>query len=149
MSTMTAPLDVDVTTGTSKAAGGGKRKKLIVIVALVLALGGAGYWFMLKPGGGEAAPVPGEVMVLDPMQVNLEDGHYLRIGLALQLTASAKEAEGSKALDAAIDLFSGRSVAELAKPADRARLKKELEHALEERYEGEVMGIYYTEFVTQ
>ena len=43
-----------------------------------------------------------------PIQINLAGGHYLRIGLALQLTDSAsKEIDGSKALDATIDLFSG------------------------------------------
>ncbi len=149
MSTTTAPLDTATPPTATDEGGGGKKKKLILIVVLVLALGGAGYWFKLRPSGEESAPVAGEVMPLDPMQVNLKDGHYLRIGLALQLTEGAHKADGSKALDAAIELFSGRSVGELGKPGDRAKLKKELEHALEEAYHGEVMGVYYTEFVTQ
>jgi flagellar FliL protein len=31
----------------------------------------------------------------------------------------------------------------------RAKLKKELEKELEHRYHGEVMGVYFTDFVTQ
>ena len=49
---------------------------------------------------GRAPPKPGEVVTLEPIQINLAAGHYLRIGIALQLTAKAHEADGSKALDA-------------------------------------------------
>ncbi len=125
------------------------KKKLLIIVVAVLAIGGGGYWFVLKPGGGAAEPEPGEVVPLETLQVNLSGGHYLRIGLALQLTTSAHEADGSKALDAAIELFSGRDIAEVTRPADRRKLKKELEHSLHELYHEEVMGVYFTEFVTQ
>ena len=34
-------------------------------------------------------------------------------------------------------------------PKKRRTLKNELEHKLESLYEGEVMGVYFTEFVTQ
>jgi flagellar FliL protein len=128
--------------------GGGKKKKLVVIVLLVALLGG-GYWFFLKPGGGEQAPKPGEVVALDPVQVNLADGHYLSIGIALQLVDGVKEADGSKALDAVIDLYSGLAIEELIKPKTRTELKKELAHEVEELYEEEVMGVYLTQFVTQ
>ncbi|MET0838691.1 MAG: flagellar basal body-associated FliL family protein [Marmoricola sp.] len=127
-------------------AKGGK-KKIIVILVAVLALGGGGYWmFRPKP----PAPVqPGEVVTLDPIQINLASAHYLRLGLALQLTDKAHEADGSKALDAAISEFSGRNIAELTDTKKREKLKKDLEHELEELYHGDVMGVYFTEFVTQ
>ena len=133
------------------AKGGGKKKLVIALVALLL-IGGAGYWFVLKPGGGEPAePTPGEVLVLEPVQVNLAAGHYLRIGLALQMVAAGGhgEPDGSKALDATIELFTGRNVAELAKPAVRNELRSELLETLDHGYHGEVMDIYFTEFVTQ
>lgn len=133
------------------AAKGGKKKLVLALVAVFL-LGGAGYWFVLKPGGAEhAEPVPGEVLVLEPVQVNLAAGHYLRIGLALQMVAAGGhgEPDGSKALDAAIELFTGRNVAELAKPAVRNELRSELLETLDHGYHGEVMDIYFTEFVTQ
>jgi flagellar FliL protein len=128
---------------------GGGRKKLVVVLVLVLALGGAGYWFFLRPTAEAKAPKPGEVVRLEPIQVNLAGGHYLKIGIALQLTAEAHEVEGSKALDATIDLFSGRSMDELGRTENRAKLKKTLEKELEHRYHGEVMTVYFTEFVTQ
>jgi flagellar FliL protein len=127
---------------------GGGKKKLLIVLVLLLAVGGAAYWFVLKPSPKQA-PKPGEVVELEPIQVNLTGGHYLKVGIALQLTAGAKEADGSKALDATIDLFSGRSMAELTRADDRARLKKDLERELDHRYDGEVMGVYFTDFVTQ
>ncbi len=124
--------------------------KLIIIVVAVLAIAGGGYWFFLKPSGPPPPPVAGAVVKLDAIQINLEGNHYLKIGIALQATAAAgEEVDGSKALDQTIALFSGESVEELAKPAHREKLKKELEHHLEKSYEDEVMGVYFTDFVTQ
>lgn len=145
-----------VTAVTAKTAEGQeqppkKSRKKLLVIALVLLLAGAGVaFFLLKPAPKEApAPKPGEVVALDPIQVNLAGGHYLKIGIALQLTAGAKEAEGSKALDATIDLFSGKSMDQLALPEQREKLKKSLGETLTEEYEGEVMGVYFTDFVTQ
>ena len=126
----------------------GGLKKIVIILVALLAVGGGAYWFVLKPKPVEA-PKPGTVVALDPIQVNLEGEHYLRIGIALQLTAATKEADGSKALDATISEFSGLPVAQVNDPKKRAALKKELQHHLSELYEGEVMGVYFTEFVTQ
>ena len=129
--------------------GGGGRKKVILLLVVMLVVGGAAYWFFLKPAEAKEAPKPGEVVRLDPIQVNLSAGHYLKIGIALQLTADAHEADGAKALDATIDLFSGKSMDQLTRPENRAQLKKTLEKELEHRYHGEVMGVYFTDFVTQ
>ena len=127
----------------------GGKKKLVVIVLLVAVLGGAGYWFFLKPSGAKEAPKPGEVVALEPIQVNLADGHYLSIGIALQLVEGAEKADGSKALDAVIELYSGLDVQELIKPKARSELKKELSHEVGELYEEEVLDVYLTQFVTQ
>ncbi len=131
----------------AESAGGG-RGKLIGIIVLVVALGAAGWYFFLRPTP-EAEPKPGEVVQLEPVQVNLAGGHYLRLGMALQLTEKAHEADGSKALDAAISLFSGLPVGEVNKPAERDRLKHELVEELDHLYHGDVMDVYLTEFVTQ
>ena len=128
---------------------GGSRKKGVLIVVLILAIGAAAYWFALRPTAEAKAPKPGEVVRLEPIQVNLSGGRYLKIGIALQLTADAQEADGSKALDATIDLFSGRSMGQLGRAENRAQLKKALEKKLDRAYHGEVMGVYFTDFVTQ
>ena len=124
------------------------RRKLVVIVLVLLVAAAAAWFFLLRPTGPEE-PVPGEVLTLDPIQVNLAEGHYLRIGLALQLTADAHEADGSKALDAAIDLFSGVGMSDLARTSERNEFQDQLEERLHEAYHGEVMEVYFTEFVTQ
>ena len=125
------------------------KKKLLMILVLVLVIGGAGYWFFLRPTPPEPPPKPGEVVALDPIQINLAQEHYLRVGIALQLTEAATEADGSKALDATIATFSGQPISKLSDAKQREALKKKLEHELEELYEHEVMGVYFTEFVTQ
>jgi flagellar FliL protein len=133
---------------TTKKRGGG-RKKMILILVVLLALGAAAYWFFLKPADAKEAPKPGEVVSLEPIQVNLAAGHYLKIGVALQLTVETTEVDGSKALDATIDLFSNRPMEQLTRSDVRAKLKKELVKELKDRYDGEVMGVYFTDFVTQ
>lgn len=126
------------------------KKKLIIIAVLVLVIAGAGYWFFLKPKGPEPAPEPGEVVALEPIQVNLAEGHYLRLSIALQATTTvAHEVEGSKALDLAISAYSGQKVETLANKKELAHLREELLTEIEHAYHGDVMDVYYTEFVTQ
>ena len=74
---------------------------------------------------------------------------YLRIAVGLQMVAGAHEADTSKAADATIAVFSGLPMSEVNDPKHRELLRKELVKELEERYEGDVMGVYFTELVTQ
>ena len=134
--------------GADEEKKGGKKKKILIVLAVVLLVAGAGYWFFLKPSK-PTEPKAGAILPLESTQINLASGHYLKLGLALQLTDSAAEVDGSKALDAAIDLFSGRSINEVSKTEDRKHLKEKLNTELEEAYDGEVMSVYFTEFVTQ
>ena len=135
-----------------------KKKPLVLVLAVVLAAAAAAYFFVLKPGGGEAEHaepeheevVLGEVLAAEPVSLNLADGHYLRLGIALQLTAEVHgEVDTARAVDHAIALFSGRPVAEVSDPAVRDQLKAELAHQLEETYHGDVVDVYLTEYVTQ
>ncbi|WP_248580332.1 flagellar basal body-associated FliL family protein [Nocardioides sp. InS609-2] len=132
-----------------KPKKGGKKKLLILLVLLVVVVG-AGWFFFLKPTGPPPQPVPGETVALESIQLNLEGGHYLRLGMALELSADVtEEIDGSKALDSAIDLFSGREMSEVNTGKQRQDLKAELLKRLEEAYEHEVLDVYFTEFVTQ
>jgi flagellar FliL protein len=122
----------------------------LVVGAIALAVVGAiGYWALLKPSSQVPKPKPGEVMALEPVQVNLAEGHFLKIGIALQLTEETAEVDGSKALDATIAQFSGTTVGELSKGARRQALKAQLERKVVRLYDDEVMGIYFVDFVTQ
>ena len=121
-------------------------------MVVLLLVGGAAYWFVLKPKGGgegEHEPVAGEIVPLESTQINLAGGHYLKIGIALQLVEGAHEIDGSKAMDSTIELFSGQPISEVSTTKARIHLKDELRKELEESYEGEVMDVYFTEFVTQ
>jgi len=142
-----------------KGAGKSKKKLLLLVGGVVVLLAGAAaYWFLMGPGkaasdGAPAAPPApeaGVVLTVDPVSVNLSDGHYLRLGLGLQLTKDVAEApDPAKALDLAIALYSGHTVAEVSDPATRDALKAQLVTELSEAYEGEVMDVYLTNFVTQ
>ena len=122
--------DKDAAEDGEEVKGGGK-KKIIIAAVLVLALAGGGWFFFLRGGDAEPAalpaPVPGEVLPLDPITVNLAGGHFLQVGMALQvIEGPAHEPDGSKALDLAIALFSGKTVAELSTVEGRSKAKEEL-----------------------
>lgn len=146
MTTMTTAPPEDASQ--AEAKGGGKLKKILILLVLLGVVGGAVWFFFLKPKPVEA-PKPGEVVALEPIQINLAAGHYLRVGVALQLTETAHEADGSKALDATIAIFSGKEMEEVLDPKKRKHLKEELLEKVEHLYHGEVMDLYFTEFVTQ
>lgn len=138
--------------GADEAPRGGKRKKLLLIIGVLVALAAAAYFFVLAPKGDdgvEPAPEAGAVLAVEPMSINLAEGRYLRLGFGLQLTTEALEVDTAMARDAAISLFSGRTVDEISDPASRAALKFELAAQLAELYDGEVMGVYLTDYVTQ
>lgn len=148
MATITAAKPGDE--ATADDAGGGKKKKLIMVVVGVLLLAGAAYWFLLKPGdAAEPEVVPGEVVALEPIQINLADGHYLRVGIALQTVEGAYEVDGSYALDKLISTFSMVPMQEVADAEKREKHREYLVEQLDEHYQGDVMDVYFTEFVTQ
>lgn len=141
-----------------KKPRGGRKKLLVAVIAAVVVVGAAAYWFLVGPGAAgadateevEPPPVAGEVLTVEAVSINLQGGHYLRLGLGLQLTEEVEEApDTARALDLAIALFSGRTVAEVSDAATREALKAELAHQLAEAYHGEVMGLYFTDYVSQ
>jgi flagellar FliL protein len=138
--------------------GGGGRKKVLLILGLVAVLVvGAGLYFFVSTGPAEAepAPEPGSVVLsVDPVAINLAGGSYLKLGLALQFTTAYDESaghggdpDGSKALDLAIAQFSGAALSDVQ--TNREAMKAALQTSIVEAYHGEVMSIYYTEYVTQ
>jgi flagellar FliL protein len=139
---------------TEGAAPAKKSKKKLMMIAVVLLVVLAGGYFKFgkkKAAGPPPPPKPGEVVAIDPITVNLAGGHYLKLGIALQATAAAKEPpDGSEALDLAIEEFSNKSVAELSANKARAKYKADLLKRVIEAYEDKsVMDLYFTEFVMQ
>lgn len=131
-----------------------KKKLLIMVVAVVLVVAGAAYYFLVMPKSSKPAappaPVPGKVAPVTAVSLNLAGGHYLRLGMGLQLTIETTEVpDTAKATDLAIAMFSGKTVEEVSDPAARVAFKAALLTELEKAYKGEVMDVYFTDYVTQ
>jgi flagellar FliL protein len=138
-----------------------KSKKLlmiIVIAVVVLGGGGAGAFFMLSGSKAEAEtkPVKGAVVAIETaLTINLADAHYLKLAFALQMTEEAGETaiDTAEALDIAIDQYTGMEIAELETVKGREKAKAELLEKIEKAYNVDdkhlVMGIYFTQYVTQ
>ena len=147
--------DTPAKDGDAAAPKKSKKKLVIMLLAVVLVLGGgAGAYLMLGSKHSKTAakpkPKPGAVIPLDAITVNLADGHYLKIHIALQATAGAGETvDGSQALDLTVAEFSNHPMAEYSSEAGRANAKAELLAAIEKAYEDKIMDIYFTEFVIQ
>lgn len=148
---------------TGEAPGKKGKKKLFMIVGIVvvLAAAAAGYFLVLAPkaapkdgaeASAEATPEaePGKVVKIDSVSINLAGGHYLRLGMALQMTAEVKEdPQTARALDLAIALFSQQPMEQVTNADGREALKVKLLEQIKEAYHGEVMDLYFTDFVTQ
>lgn len=143
-----------------KKGGGGKSN---LVPAIVLALGIAGGGYFMGSGGsaeaGEAVPttepvVLGEIATMEAININLAEGHFLRVGLALQLIEGVEKAEfekgeTAKANDLLISNLGGRSMAELASAEGRELIKTHLKEQMKEVYEGDVVDVFFTDFVMQ
>lgn len=117
----------------------------------------------------------GKLVRLKPITLNLSDGHVLKVGIAMQLiekpedehlaaivTASAgghgsggttevpdSPLDGleAKALDQAIQTLGDSTFAQLSKPGGKLHAKEELSHKIQEQYHGDVVEVYFTDFV--
>jgi flagellar protein FliL len=139
-----------------------KSKKMLMIIVIALVVlgggGGAGAFLALKGDKAEAKPEPkkGTVTAIEnDLTINLADGHYLKLGFALQETeeAGTEAIDTSEAINLAIDQYTGKSVAELSTVKGRETAKAELLEKIKKAYAEDgteiIMDIYYTAFVTQ
>jgi len=146
-----------------------KRTRLVLLLLVVVLLAGAFLERSVllgsspKKAAGSHKPEPGVIVQLDAMTLNLADGHFLKLGLALQLTkqasgsaaapaqgaAAAPAVDGAPAQDAAITVLGERTYAQLLAPGGRTRARQSLQREVATRYGGKVMRVYFTEFVMQ
>lgn len=142
-----------------------KKKRIIMLVALLLL--GVGGFVGKGMLAGPAAPVPdprtvpGSVVTLTSMTLNLSDGRYLKMTMALQLSKAASPAasadpavtttsfNGAKALDSAISVLGQRTYAQLIAPGGRSASQRVLSAEVKKRYDGDVLQVYFTEFLMQ
>ncbi|MGH9132734.1 MAG: flagellar basal body-associated FliL family protein [Ilumatobacteraceae bacterium] len=153
--------------------------KLAIALALCGALAGGGY--VLGGRGASAAPegeatagtvVEEEPVALDfteivdlpAMNINLADGHYLRVAVSLGLHSDGEEASGgghgaaedegpsiptAPAKDIVVSTLSGRTMASLATAEGRDEAKSALTAEILEHYGETVASVFLTEFVMQ
>jgi len=146
---------------------GGSMRLVIIAVVLMAVLAAGVYFLFLKPKPAPPADcTPATVgkasncqlgetplALSDTIQVNLAAGHYLRIGLALELNKSVTDSSTispAPAFDAAIDLFSGLPMDDVNTAKTRDALKDRLAEELMQIYpDNQVLGVLFTQFVTQ
>ena len=115
----------------------------------------------------------GKTVRLAPLTVNLTDGRVLKVGIALGMAKEPKNEElalltkteskpgkdagkiavsplaglETLALNEAIMTLGDKTYDELSKPGGRAQAKEELAKKIKAAYEGDVVAVYFTEFV--
>jgi flagellar FliL protein len=164
---------------TEAEGGKGGGGKMMPAAMISLALVAAGY-FVGGRGGGAApaaeatvitvvAPEPEVETIIDlePININLADGHYLRIAISIGMTAAHEEASGdaaaahgateetatteptAPAADLVLSTFAGKTIEELSTLEGRVAARDHLQEGLKEFYGEEVLTVFFTEFVMQ
>jgi flagellar FliL protein len=178
-----APATTDGADAAPAKSGGMMR--LVMVGVMSLSIAAAGY-FIGGRGGAEVPavaspviveveakePVIEEIVDLEAVNVNLTDGHYLRVAISLGVGhEEAKEGEegadgggsygaepeGEEAVfptapaaDILLSTFAERSMAELSDGAGRNAARTELETRMKEYYGEEIIvTVFLTEFVMQ
>ena len=128
------------------------KKKIIVLAVVFLVLGALAKFTVLAPSAPDphAKPLPGHVVPMEEMTLNLAGGHYLRIKLALQTVHGApEELDTAEAAQAVIEEFSDRTTVELTGDAARHKAKVALLAKLQKIYPKQIMDVIYTEYYMQ
>ena len=141
---------------------GGKKKLLAMMAVFVVVAGGA--YFMFGKGcdtacEAEAAelaenPPEGPIVLMEPISINLQNDHFLKVVPALQLVEGSdpalyEDGLSAKASDLIIESLGGQQMEVLATGEGRKTAKAELRKKLDSIFEGDVIDIYFTEFVMQ
>ena len=134
-----------------KEEAGGKKKMILILRRAARASRGAGYWFFLKPRAADRRPSPARSSPWSRSRSTSTDGHYLQLGIALQLgrrRRGGRRQQGAGRRDRPVQR-ADRSTRSTPAEAARASSRTSSESELEQAYEDEVMDVYFTEFVTQ
>jgi flagellar protein FliL len=177
--TLTPDASAPAADPSSEKAKGKAKSRSNLVPAVIIAIGLVAGGFLMGGKGSapatvpasadehveepEPEPEPGSTMVLDPITLNLADGRYLKVALALVLAKDAHVGGGgghgggevdtaafsAKALDETITVLGARTYPDLRGPDGRAAAKEVLTERIAERYHGDVLEVYFTEFVMQ
>lgn len=144
--------------------------KIIIPVLLVVVLGGVYKFVLSKPAPAPKVKVEGEVYVLPKeFLVNLTDGRFARLGVALVMepgahTAAAAGGHGAAAAppdgygtlpqeaivrDIVTDTVTAASGSELTSPKGRKHLKEEILHEIHESTDVHADDVLFTDVAVQ
>jgi flagellar FliL protein len=143
-----------------EAKGGGKNKIVMIVVAVAVLGVGAKMTVLKTPPaeGAEATTTTmagGDLVPVEPMSVNLADGHYLKVGVAIELVEGEdakyfeKAGKPNKIRDLIITASAAKTMEELASPEGKEEFREMLDHGAHELYHESYHGLYFTEFVMQ
>jgi flagellar FliL protein len=132
-------------------------------VLAILALGGAGYWFEFSPSRAARAqdapasePTPKLSYVdVKEMTMRLSDTsaeHYIKITPVLAV--QAKDADDvsdrlAEARDRIIGVVTAHSSTDIVTPQGQTMLKRNVTTALKEGFHGEIVDIYFSEYLVE
>jgi flagellar basal body-associated protein FliL len=101
-------------------------------------------------------PVIGPVLTVTSTTLNLADGHFLKIGLALQLPVGSVVADVEKTENwgaitgqVVLNTFANESMADILPTKLREKLRHEVGNEVCIKSEGKATTVYFTEFVAQ
>ncbi len=137
--------------------------KWIIMAALVLVLAAGGYFGYITyfdegiSGGGASRSAQPVIHPLDSFLVNLSDPggkRYLKVNMELELESQSALGEMKERNHAVRDsillLLSGKVYEEIASPAGKLTLKREIiSHLNRILSKGQVKEVYFTEFLVQ
>ena len=137
-----------------------KKKLIIAIPVLLLLVGGfMAKKILLKPTPPPPPKIAGELLTLAPeFLVNLSDGHYGKLTVALTVSKAPAAAEGGDApklpQDAAIraditDALTGLTASDLISRTKRHALQKTLLRSIKKTTDEPVTGVMFTDIAVQ
>ena len=160
---------------TQPDASGGGSKRLIIMGVLCAVICAGGFVLGGRMAGGatpeavaaepeEEEPKIEKIVELDPLNINLAEGHYLRVAVAIGLSHVEEAAddyghgasdedqppiETAPASDLVLGTFAGRNMSDLQSAGGRERARADLLEGLAAYYGDKVVTVLFTEFVMQ
>ncbi len=132
------------------------KKFLLFLLTVIIFVGGGGVIFYVLQQGGEneqkKAAASFKIMELEPVVINLSDGHYIRIAIALGYTGDESELKNKLPAinDILITTVGAMTSKELISPEGKELLKENLLLKINSILSGaHVRNIFYREFIVQ
>ena len=130
-------------------------KKVWILLLVVATVAGGGVLFYVIQEGKkdeQKTAASFKIMELEPVVINLSDGHYIRIAIALGYTGEESELKNKLPAvnDVLITTVGAMSSKELISPEGKELLKENLLLKINSVLSGvQVRNIFYREFIVQ